>query len=73
MTKQERLIVSAYTGILMVDMEDLHEYLEKEVLKRPVFVHELNDESVVEEIVEIVREDFLNLCLDDEEHEGVIS
>ena len=29
MTKQEKVIVSAYTGVLMCDFADLHEYIEK--------------------------------------------
>ena len=32
MTKQEKVIVSAYTGVLMCDFADLHEYIEKIVL-----------------------------------------
>lgn len=29
MTKQEKCIVSAYTGVLMCDFDDLQQYLEK--------------------------------------------
>lgn len=29
MTKQERVIVSAYTGFLMCNFGDMHEYIEK--------------------------------------------
>ena len=61
MTKQERLIVSAYTGVLMCDMSDLQEYIEK-VLNRPVWTHELGDKNVLAEIKEKVRPDFLALC-----------
>ena len=28
MTKQEKIVVSAYTGVLMCDFDDLHEYIE---------------------------------------------
>ena len=35
MTKQEKVIVSAYTGVLMCDFSDMHEYIEK-VMGRPV-------------------------------------
>ncbi len=73
MTKQERLIVSAYTGILMVDINEFHEYIETEVLKRPVFIHEFEKEEVIEEIVNAVSEDFIKLCYDEDEHEGVVS
>ena len=61
MTKREKLIVSAYTGILMTDFSDLHEFIE-EKLGRPVWTHELANESVVNEIKEAVKEDFLILC-----------
>ena len=49
MTKEEKLIVSTYTGILMTDFDSLHEFIEKK-LGRPVWSHELANESVVNEI-----------------------
>lgn len=61
MTKEEKLIVSAYTGILMTDFNDLHEYAEKK-LDRPIFTHEFAEESTVNELKEAVKEDFLKLC-----------
>lgn len=61
MTKEEKLIVSAYTGILMCDFSDLHEYIEK-LLGRPVFTHELADKEVWKEIKNKCKPDFLNLC-----------
>ena len=61
MTKQEKLIVSAYTGVLMTDFCDLCEFIE-EKLGRPVFTHELVDELVAKEIKKAVKEDFLAFC-----------
>ena len=61
MTKQEKAIVSAYTGILMCDFSDVHEYIEKK-LGRPVWTHEFADEGLNDEIREATREDFLSLC-----------
>ena len=61
MTKREKLIVGAYTGVLMTDFSDLHEFIEKK-LGRPVWTHELADKHVVDEIKEAVKEDFLKLC-----------
>lgn len=61
MTKKERLIVSAYTGVLMTDFSDLHKFIE-EKLGRPVWTHELASESVKEELKKAVKEDFLKLC-----------
>ena len=61
MTQNERLIVSAYTGVLMTDMDQLHDYINR-VLGRPVWTHELRDEKVLKEIQEKVRPAFLALC-----------
>ena len=61
MTKQEKLIVSAYTGILMTDMDDLCKFIE-EKLGRPVWTHELADKLVWGEIKESVKDDFLAIC-----------
>ena len=44
MTKQEKIVVSAYTGVLMCDFKDVHKYIE-EKMGRPVFTHELGFES----------------------------
>lgn len=61
MTKQERIVVSAYTGVLMCDFADMHEYIEKK-LGRPVFTHELADHDVWEDIKSATKQDFLELC-----------
>lgn len=63
MTKEEKLIVSAYTSFLMTDFDSLHEFIEKK-LGRPVWVHELANESVINELKEAVEEDFLKLCVE---------
>lgn len=64
MTKQEKLIVSAYTGILMTEWDEFHKFAE-ELLGRPIYTHEFNEEEVVDEIVAKVREDFMRLCEDE--------
>lgn len=61
MTKEEKLIISAYTGILMTDFDSLHKFIESK-LGRPVWTHELADEMVVNELKKAVKEDFLKLC-----------
>lgn len=65
MSKEEKLIVSAYTGYLMVDFDDLHKYI-NEKLGRPVFTHELCGKTF-DELHEIVKDDFLRLCDDKED------
>lgn len=61
MTKQERIVVSAYTGILMCDFQDVHRYIEVK-LGRPVWTHELADDTVIKEIKSATKSDFLELC-----------
>ena len=61
MTKQEKIVVSAYTGVLMCDFDDLHEYIEDK-LGRSVWTHELASEAVSAEIKEKSKADFLAIC-----------
>lgn len=61
MTKQEAIIVSAYTGVLMCEVSDLHEYIEKK-LGRSVFTHELADKAVWKEIAKAVKPDLIAIC-----------
>ena len=49
MTTQEKVIVTAYTGVLMCEMDDLLKYA-YEKLGRPVWTHELAFQSVVNEL-----------------------
>ena len=39
MNKHEAAIVSAYTGILIGDFSDMHEYVEK-ILGHPIWTHQ---------------------------------
>lgn len=55
MTKREKCVVSAYTGVLMCDFADLHQYIEQ-LLGRPVWTH------VWKEIKEKTKPEFLELC-----------
>lgn len=61
MTKQERIIISAYTGFLMCDFSDVHKYIE-EKLGRPAWTHEMASYNVQDEIKKAVKPDFLALC-----------
>ena len=52
MTKEEGLILSAYTGNLLVpDFADVHEFIEK-LLGRPVWTHELRDPLLLKKVRE---------------------
>ncbi len=59
MNKREALIISVYTGVLMVEFEELHEFIE-ELSGRPVFTHELPE--LEEQLQELVKEEFLAIC-----------
>jgi hypothetical protein len=60
MTRQEAAIVSAYTGILIGRFSDLHRYIET-LLDRPVFTHELADNSLFDKIKAKAKKDFISL------------
>lgn len=51
MTLHEKVVLSAYTGILMCDFSEVHKYIEK-LLGRPVWTHELASEALWSEIKE---------------------
>ena len=61
MTHREKVIISAYTGVLMCNFGDVHEYIEK-ILNRHIWTHELADEKVWNEIKEASKPDFIALC-----------
>ena len=61
LTKEQAIIVSAYTGFMACNFSDLHEAVEFR-LGRPVFVHELGSEELMKEIRHAFREDFLAIC-----------
>lgn len=48
-------ILSAYTGFLLGDFAEMHEYIEK-VMDRPVFTHELADKDMQDQIREKIKE-----------------
>lgn len=66
MTKYEAIVVSAYTGFLMCDFGDVHEYIEKK-LGRPIWTHEFALDLVQKEIREKVKPDFLKICAEVQE------
>jgi len=64
MTDRERAIVMAYTGACMLSGEKFsifHRYIE-EICGRPIWTHELAIESVINEIKEKSKADFIRLC-----------
>lgn len=63
MTKEERLIVTAYTGVFMVEEEEFYDYLET-LLGRPILAKELKSEEFVGQVINAVKDDFAKLCED---------
>ena len=61
MTNYERLIVSAYTGVLMVDMEDYLKFIEKK-LGREVHEYEFAFKDIIDQIKNAVKAEFDALC-----------
>lgn len=70
MTQRERLIVSAYTGVLMCDFDLVHKYIE-EKMGHPVWTHELRFESTHAKIREKIKPDFLELCGNGDKHGAI--
>lgn len=60
LTKEQAVVISAFTGVLACDFGDMHEYIEKK-LGRPVFTHEMASEKVMKEIKAATKQDFLSL------------
>ena len=61
LTKEQAIIISAYTGFIACNFGDLHEAVEKK-LGRSVWTHQFCDEDFREEIRDAFRKDFLAIC-----------
>ncbi len=60
-TKEERIILSAFTGVLLTkDQNSLLRYIENK-LERSVYTHELVNPEIWQEIKEKARPDFLEI------------
>lgn len=65
MTNHEKIIVTAHTGVIMCEMDDLLKYA-REKLGRPVWKHELAFQSVVDELQKAAEPEFLLLAMGEE-------
>lgn len=61
MTKRERMIVSAYTGVLMGTMPEFHEWVE-EYLGHPVWTHDFSTQEFWEDLRTRTSKEFMELC-----------
>ena len=61
MTNEEAILLSAYTGFLLVpDFSDVHKFCE-DTLGRPIWTHEFADQDVQKEIREKLRPQIMEL------------
>lgn len=61
MTKEEAILLSAYTGFLLVpDFSDVHKFCE-DTLGRPILTHEFRDQDVQKEIQDKLRSQIMEL------------
>lgn len=58
LTKEQGIIISAYTGILACNFADLHKAVEKK-FGRPIFTHEFAYNK--KEIKEAFKDDFMEI------------
>lgn len=66
MNDRERAIIETYTGFCMLTgnkRNEAYKYME-EIMGRPVYTHELEDERIQQELKEKAKPDFLKLCSD---------
>lgn len=68
MTDREKAIVTAYTGVLMLDWSKFHEWVEF-FMDQPVFSHEFASPAFLGSLKEKVKPEFLALCGPEEEGE----
>ena len=61
MTREEAILLSAYTGFLLVqDFSEVHKFCE-DTLGRPIWTHEFADSCVQKEIQEKLRPQIMEL------------
>lgn len=58
LSKDQAVVISAYTGIACCKFSDIREYVER-IMGRPVFTHEFA--FMAEKIKEAARDDFMDL------------
>lgn len=64
MTKQEKLIISAYTSYLMVNIDEFQAFVES-TLEHPIWTHELAEKEIFDELRKKLRPQFIALCADE--------
>lgn len=65
MTLREKLIISAYTEVLMTDLPTFLDFASN-ILQRPIFDCELYHKEVVQSLKTAVKDEFMKICNTDE-------
>ena len=61
LTKEQAIVLTAYTGVTCCPFSDFHKECEKR-FGRPIFTHEFSSEKLCEEIKEAFKADFMDMC-----------
>lgn len=63
-TKREAAIISAYTGFMLGNFDDMHAYAE-EALGHTIFTHMFANKDLCQKLKDAAREDFCNLGVEE--------
>lgn len=63
MNKREAQIIATYTGIVLTDFGDVHEYAE-EIMGRPISTIEFANEEFVKHLKEECKKDLMKIEID---------
>lgn len=61
LTKEQAIIVSAYTGCTAINFGFIQQAVEKK-LGHPVWTHEFANQAFIQKVQDAFREDFLEIC-----------
>lgn len=60
LTKEQAVVITAYTGFLLGSFNDVHHYIEK-LMGRPVFTHEMGSKEFMDKLRRKAQADFIAL------------
>ena len=63
LTKEQAIIITGYTGFTACSFGDFHEDVEKR-LNRPVWTHEFGSEDMRQQLKDLYKQDFINMCVE---------
>ena len=67
MTKQEAILISAYTGYLLTkEWNDVHKFIQ-ETLGRPIYTHELGNPKITDEIRKKLKPQIIEMIKGEQE------